>query len=61
MSTSEYTLVGGQQTDGTWVHTGKLIIQLKMPNGQVTTVTLPDDWLTLLAKTDALEDLKYGN
>jgi hypothetical protein len=42
MSTSEYTLVGGQQTDGTWVHTGKLIVSRKLDNGTVASVTLPD-------------------
>jgi hypothetical protein len=43
MSTSEiYTLVNGQQTDGTWVHTGKLIVSRRLDNGTLASVTLPD-------------------
>jgi hypothetical protein len=42
MSTSEYTLVGGQQTDGVWVHTGKLIVSRRLDNGTLASVTLPD-------------------
>jgi len=38
-----YTLVAGQQTDGTWVHTGKLIVSRKLASGTVASVTLPDD------------------
>jgi len=43
MSTSEYTLVGGQQTDGVWVHTGKLIVSRRLDNGTLASVTLPDN------------------
>ena len=43
MSTSNYTLVGGQQTDGVWVHTGKLIVSRKLENGTLASVTLPDN------------------
>ena len=61
MSTSNYTLVGGQQTDGVWVHTGKLIISAKLPSGTVITLTLPDDWQVLKAlMPNSLEDLTYG-
>jgi hypothetical protein len=61
MSTSDYTLVSGQQTDGTWTHTGRLVVSFKMPSGQVVTLTLPDDWLTLKASIpNSLEDLTYG-
>ena len=44
---SLYTLVGSQQTEGTWLHTGKLIVSRKLEAGSLETVTLPDDWQTL--------------
>jgi hypothetical protein len=64
----QYTLVGGQQTEGTWLHTGKLIVSCKLPSGTLVTVTLPDDWQTLLDRLttlearvpNSLEDLTYG-
>jgi hypothetical protein len=64
-----YTLVSGQQTDGTLTHTGRLRVSCKLNTGAVVTVTLPDDWQTLLARVTALEavlvpnsleDLTYG-
>jgi hypothetical protein len=41
-----YTLVAGQQTEGTWVHTGRLTVSRKLSNGVLVSVTLPDDWST---------------
>lgn len=62
MSASDtFTLIGpAGQTNGTWHHTGRLIISFKMPNGQVVTVTLPDDWAALQTPPNSLEDLTYG-
>lgn len=73
MSPSEttYTLVGGQQTDGTWLHTGRLLVTCYLTTGAVLKLTLPDDWQTLAARVTALEatlatvpssleDLTYG-
>jgi len=37
-----YELVRGQQTEGTWAHTGKLIVSRRLENGTMATVTLPD-------------------
>jgi hypothetical protein len=53
-------MVNDQRTEGTWVHTGRLIISFQLDNGQVLKVTLPDDLIGAMA-VDALEDLKYGN
>jgi hypothetical protein len=53
-------MVGGQQTDGTWLHTGRLIIQCQMPNGAVIKLTLPDDFIALGTPPNSLEDLTYG-
>ena len=40
---SPYALVGGQQTEGVWAHTGKLIVSRKLENGTLASVTLPDN------------------
>ena len=48
-----------RHTDGTWVHTGRLILSVKLDNGQVVKITLPDDLVAMLGGT--LEDLKYGH
>ena len=59
------------QTDGYLRHTGQLTVSCKLDNGTVVTLTLPDDWQTLLARVTALEsastavpnsleDLKYA-
>jgi hypothetical protein len=53
-------LTNDQRTEGTWVHTGRLIISVRKDDGTVIKLTLPDD-LMKAAATDALEDLKYGN
>ncbi len=68
---SNYTLVGGQQTEGTQSHTGRFRVSCKLATGAVVTLTLPDDWQTLLNRVAALEaavttppnsleDLTYG-
>ena len=54
-------VTGDQTTNGTWQHTGHLIISCKLPSGTVVTLTLPDDWQTLKALVpNSLEDLTYG-
>lgn len=35
------------QTDGAWVHTGRLTVSRRLASGALVTVTLPDDWGTL--------------
>ena len=58
-------------TDGFWIHTGRLRVSCRLSSGTVVTLTLPDDWQTLLARVSALEaaaaavpnsleDLKYA-
>jgi hypothetical protein len=61
MSTSEYTLVGGQQTDGTWVHTGKLIVSGRLPSGTLLTLTLPDDWQTITVADGSITSAKIAD
>ena len=48
-----------QRTEGTWVHTGRLVISVRLDNGTVLKFTLPDD-LVGLAVPNSLEDLTYG-
>lgn len=36
----------GQQTNGAWVHTGRLTVTRRLASGARVTVTLPDDWAT---------------
>jgi hypothetical protein len=55
MSESPYTLVAGQQTDGTFIHTGRLVVSVKLATGVVAKVTLPDDLYALMAHMAALE------
>ena len=43
------------QTDGYLRHTGQLTVSCKLDSGAVVTLTLPDDWQTLLARVSALE------
>ena len=38
-------LGAGQQTNGIWTHTGKLIISGVRADGTPVTITLPDDWV----------------
>jgi hypothetical protein len=61
-----------RQTEGYSAHTGRLKVSFKMPSGQLASVTLPDDWVALVARVAALEsatpavvpnsmeDLTYG-
>jgi hypothetical protein len=54
-------LTNDQRTEGTWLHTGKLIVSCKLASGTVVTLTLPDDWQALKALIpNSLEDLTYG-
>lgn len=61
------------QSDGTVRHTGRVTVARRLETGVLVTLTLPDDWQTLLARVAALEaavlpggvpnsleDLKYG-
>jgi hypothetical protein len=57
------------QTDGTVLHTGHVTVSCRLDNGSLVTVTLPDDWQTILdrlaaleahAAPNSLEDLTYG-
>lgn len=60
------------QADGVARHTGRVIVSCRLDSGALVTVTLPDDWQTLLARVAALEaampagvpnsleDLTYG-
>jgi hypothetical protein len=43
------------QTDGYLRHTGQLTVSCKLDSGTLVTLTLPDDWQTLLARVAALE------
>lgn len=36
-----------RQTDGAWVHTGRLTVSRRLASGAIVSVTLPDDWSTL--------------
>lgn len=58
------------QTDGFVSHTGQVRISYRLDSGTLVTLTLPDDWQTLLGRVAALEatvttlnsleDLKYA-
>jgi hypothetical protein len=59
-----------RRTGGPWTHTGRLVVRFQLDDGTLASVTLPDDWLALVARVsaleaqaviDAIEDLKYGN
>jgi hypothetical protein len=52
-------LSSDQRTEGTWVHTGRLIISVRLDNGTVLKFTLPDD-LVKLGAVNSIEDLTYG-
>jgi len=45
-----YLIIGGQQTDGTWRHTGRLIVatsfELQAGSAQPATLILPDGSIT---------------
>ena len=56
---------------GVWRQAGRLIVTCRLTSGTLVTVTLPDDWQTLVARVAALEtavaampnsleDLTYG-
>lgn len=59
---------GDERTDGMRTHTGRIRVSCVLDNGQQVTVTLPDDWQSLLDRVAALEalsvnsleDLTYG-
>jgi hypothetical protein len=54
-------ITGDSTTDGTWLHTGHLIVSLKLSSGTVVTLKLPEDWQALKALVpNSLEDLTYG-
>jgi hypothetical protein len=68
MSTAVVTRNG--QTDGNVLHTGRVTVSCRMDNGTLVTLTLPDDWQTILDRiaaleatsspVNSLEDLTYG-
>lgn len=58
-----------RQSDGFWLHTGRMTISAVLADGTPLSVTLPDDWQSLVARVAALEaaaapnsleDLTYG-
>jgi hypothetical protein len=51
--------IAERHTDGVWMHTGRLILSVKLDDGQVIKVTLPDDLVGVTA-VNSLEDLTYG-
>jgi len=63
-------LAPNAQTDGFLRHTGRVTVACRLDSGTLVTVTLPDDWQTLLdrvaaleaaaATLNSLEDLKYA-
>ena len=56
MTTTDTRVVtGNRQTDGFWLHTGHITVTCRLDSGQLVTVTLPDDWQTLVARVTALE------
>jgi len=65
-----FALAPNQQTDGFLRHTGRVTVACRLDSGALVTVTLPDDWQTLLdrvaaleaaaATLNSLEDLKYA-
>jgi hypothetical protein len=69
MTTQAPVVPSDHITDGFWIHTGRLRVSYRLTTGAVVTITLPDDWQTLLARVAALEarpvinsldDLVYG-
>ena len=61
MSMSKYKLVSGQQTEGTWVHTGKLIVSCKLATGVLGSVTLPDDFAPLTVPDGSITSAKIAD
>ena len=66
-----FAIVPNAQTDGYLAHTGRVRVSCRLDSGALVTLTLPDDWQTLLARVAALEatvttppnsleDLTYG-
>jgi hypothetical protein len=71
MTTQAPVVPSDHITDGFWIHTGRLRVSYRLSTGTVVTITLPDDWQTLVARVAALEataanvpnsieDLKYA-
>lgn len=69
MTSAVFTQVSGDQTNGMLLHTGRFRVSCKLTTGALVTLTLPDDWQTLVARVAALEartapnsieDLTYG-
>jgi hypothetical protein len=71
MTTQAPVVPSDHITDGFWIHTGRLRVSYRLSTGTVVTITLPDDWQTLVARVTALEtavanmpnsleDLKYA-
>lgn len=66
--TDTRVVTGTRQTDGFWLHTGHLTVACRLDSGASVTLTLPDDWQTLLDRIamlearipNSLEDLTYG-
>jgi hypothetical protein len=69
MTVSAVVVYDPSHTDGVQLHTGRLIVRYLSASGTLISITLPDDWQTLLdrvaaleanAAVDSLEDLTYG-
>lgn len=60
MMTDAFVVSRTTQTDGVVRHTGRVTVACRLDSGALVTVTLPDDWQTLLARVAALEAAAPG-
>jgi hypothetical protein len=61
MLTDAFVVSRTAQTDGLWVHTGRLTVRCRLDTGALLTVTLPDDWQTLTVADGSITSAKIAD
>lgn len=59
--TSAAVVSRSSQTDGAWVHTGRLTVSRRLATGVLVSVTLPDDFTTLTVADGSITSAKIAD